>query len=71
MQQAELSIENVGSFASEKRKIVEKFEKDYILNALNRTRGIVSHAAKLAQMDAKNFYQKMNKYGINPAPSKR
>ena len=60
----------LGSFAAEKQRVVAEFERSYIVNALHEANGVVSRAAQIAQMDAKNFYQKMNKYGINAAQFK-
>ncbi|NOY60193.1 MAG: GAF domain-containing protein [Calditrichaeota bacterium] len=55
-----------GHFAREKVRMIEQFEKNYIESALKNAKGVVAQAARLAGMDAKNFYQKMEKYNINP-----
>jgi Nif-specific regulatory protein len=66
-----LPIDTKDGFASHKKKVVENFEKEYIIAVLQETEGIVARAAKIAQMDAKNFYQKMNKYNINASQFKQ
>jgi len=44
--------------------VIERFERDYLETTLERAHGIVAQAAKIAGIDAKNFYQKMQKYQI-------
>ena len=58
------SQQSCGAFAEEKRHVVEKFEKEYLQSILQKTNGNISKAARLAEMDNKNFHQKMIKYGI-------
>lgn len=53
-----------GTFAERKQRVVEQFEKDFIVNALKDAEGVVAKAARLAGMNAKNFFQKMEKFGI-------
>ena len=52
------------SFAEAKRAVIDRFEKTYIEKALQDANGVVARAARSAGMDAKNFYQKMEKYSI-------
>ncbi len=59
------------SFAEAKLKVIEKFEYEYIKNALRNANGIVLHAAKATGMDPKNLYKKIEKYKINPAVFKK
>ncbi|MBN1480009.1 sigma-54-dependent Fis family transcriptional regulator [candidate division KSB1 bacterium] len=56
-----------GTFAAEKQKVVEDFEKAYLQSALKRAKGNVAQAARASGMDAKNFYQKMARYHIQAA----
>jgi DNA-binding NtrC family response regulator len=42
----------------------EKFERLYVMDALAKTGGNISQAAKVAEIDRANFKQKMKKYGI-------
>jgi transcriptional regulator with GAF, ATPase, and Fis domain len=58
------SQQHIGAFAEEKRVVVEKFEKEYLQTLLQKTNGVISKAARLADMDNKNFHQKMTKYGL-------
>lgn len=51
-------------FASSKKLVMERFERNYIESALERSSGIIAQAARMAGIDPKNFYQKMQKYQI-------
>jgi DNA-binding NtrC family response regulator len=51
-------------FRSAKQRVVERFERDYITHCLQDARGNISQAAKAAGIDYKNFYTKMQQYGI-------
>ncbi len=59
-----------GSFADEKRKVVEDFERAYVRRCLGEAHGNITRAAQRAAMDVKNFYQKMSRYRIDPAEFK-
>jgi len=52
------------NFSLVKKAVIERFERDYLETTLERAHGIVAQAAKIAGIDAKNFYQKMQKYQI-------
>jgi DNA-binding NtrC family response regulator len=54
-------------FRAAKQRVVERFERDYIGRCLRKTSGNISQAARLAQIDYKNFYIKMQQYGIDAA----
>ena len=54
-------------FRAAKQKVVEKFEHDYICSCLHKARGNISQAARMARIDYKNFYIKMQQYGIDAA----
>ncbi|HKH48738.1 MAG TPA: sigma 54-interacting transcriptional regulator [Thermoanaerobaculia bacterium] len=54
-------------FRAAKQRMVERFEREYIGRCLSKTRGNISQAARLAQIDYKNFYIKMQQYGIEAA----
>ena len=54
-------------FRDAKQRVVERFERDYITRCLGEARGNISQAAKAAGIDYKNFYNKMQQYGIEPA----
>ena len=71
LSQGEDGSRRPGSFAEEKARAVADFEKRYIDAALTRAKGVVARAARASAMDAKNFFQKMTKYGIDAARYKR
>jgi transcriptional regulator with GAF, ATPase, and Fis domain len=52
------------NFAVVKKAVVERFERDYVVTTLDKANGIIAQAAKIAGIDPKNFYQKMQKYQI-------
>jgi len=56
----------LGPFKAAKNKVVSQFEKDYVSRMLTLHRGNISQAAKAAEIDRKNFWQKMQRYEINP-----
>jgi Nif-specific regulatory protein len=54
-------------FRAAKQRVVERFERDYITRCLRQAHGNISQAARLAAIDYKNFYTKMQQHGIDPA----
>ncbi|HWP49830.1 MAG TPA: sigma-54 dependent transcriptional regulator [Candidatus Limnocylindrales bacterium] len=44
----------------------ERFEREFIIHALQRNKGNVTNAALETGIYRQNFYDKLNKYGINP-----
>ena len=44
----------------------EKFEREYILDLLERFEGVVARASQAAHIPRPNFYEKLKKYGISP-----
>jgi len=54
----------LGSFSSEKKALVSKFEKQYIEKVLTRTAGNISEAARIAQKERRAFSRLMDKHGI-------
>ncbi len=58
-------ITGYSDFKISKQYVVEKFEKDYIMECLRTTKGNISKAARIAGINMKNFYTKMSKYKIN------
>ena len=53
-------------FRQAKQRVVERFERDYISRCLGESGGNISQAARAAGIDYKNFYTKMQQYGIDP-----
>ncbi len=60
------AIDDEKNFKAAKAKIVDDFERQFILARLRETGGKVKLAAKISGMPAPNFSNKMKKYGINP-----
>ncbi|HJX28248.1 MAG TPA: sigma-54-dependent Fis family transcriptional regulator, partial [Thermoanaerobaculia bacterium] len=54
-------------FRAAKQRLVERFERDYLTRCLREARGNISQAARLAAIDYKNFYTKLQQHGIDPA----
>ena len=48
-----------------KKKWSEQFEKEYLINLLNRTQGNVTLAAKESGIDRSNFLRLLRRHGIN------
>ena len=53
-------------FRNAKQRMVEDFEKDYIINCLKVSKGNISKAAQMAGIQFANFYGKVKKYRIEP-----
>jgi len=56
--------EKKSNFKITKQQLVEKFEKEYIVDCLRAANGNISIAAQTAGLHVTNFYLKMKKYGI-------
>ena len=54
------------TFKLAKQRVIENFEREYIIGCLSRCKGNITHAARQAGMNVKNFHVKMKKYGIDP-----
>ncbi len=54
------------SFRSAKERVVESFEREYILRRLAQCGGNVSHAARAAQKNRRAFFELMRKHNIHP-----
>jgi Nif-specific regulatory protein len=60
------TIGNQEPFQFAKQRVLENFEKEYIIKSLNLANGNITQAAHFAGMHVKNFFVKVRKYGINP-----
>lgn len=58
--------ETLSSFKLSKKGVIEKFERDYLIDCLKANKGHIRNAAKTAGINIKNFYHKMKKYSIDP-----
>jgi DNA-binding NtrC family response regulator len=55
-------------FREAKARVVEEFERAYIAGVLDRESGKLMAAARHADMDPKNFSEKLNRYGLRRPP---
>ncbi len=53
------------TFREAKKRLIDAFEKSYILDRLAESAGNISQAARASGMDVKNFYEKMKHHGID------
>ena len=54
------------SYKESKEVILEQFEKEYFIYHLKIAEGNISNASKNCEMTRHNFYQKIEKYRIDP-----
>jgi transcriptional regulator with GAF, ATPase, and Fis domain len=59
-------LPDLEGFREAKQRVVERFERAYLSGCLRTARGNISQAARMARMDYKNFYTKMQQHGIDP-----
>jgi len=57
-------------FPEAKKRIIESFEREYIINMLRKNNGSITKSSRDAGLDRKNFYLKMKKYNITRRTSK-
>jgi len=57
----QLNFQGLGS-----RKVVADFEKQYLIQVLEKANGVIKEAAGLAGMHTKNFHEKLIRYNIQP-----
>jgi DNA-binding NtrC family response regulator len=48
-----------------KADLLERFEREYITRLLKKHKGNIREAARTAELDYKNFYEKMKKHGLS------
>jgi DNA-binding NtrC family response regulator len=48
-----------------KRELCDRFEREYLARLLKKEHGNITHAARLAKMDYKSFYEKMKKHHLS------
>ncbi len=56
-------------FRDAKARVVEEFERAYVTGVLEAHDGKLTAAAKHADMDPKNFYEKLTRYGLRKGAS--
>jgi DNA-binding NtrC family response regulator len=62
------------AYRDAKQRVLESFDKEYLLSILKRCGGSITRAAEAADMDRKNFHELLKKYEINakePPPDLR
>ncbi len=59
------------SFRLAKQRVLEDFERQYIIDCLRTSGGNITQAAQIAGMHVKNFFVKMKAYGIEPNELKK
>jgi DNA-binding NtrC family response regulator len=52
------------AFHRAKARVVERFERDYLVSALHRSHGVVTEAARISGLSERNFHLKLRKYGL-------
>lgn len=62
--EAQVSTPLPSSFHRAKSELIERFERDYLISALDRNHGVVSDAARVSGLSERNFHLKLRKYGI-------
>jgi DNA-binding NtrC family response regulator len=55
---------DLGDFHLAKARVVERFERDYLLAVLDRCHGVVTQAAEASGLSERNFHLKLRKYGL-------
>lgn len=53
------------TFHETKARVIEEFERQYLISRLKESGGIVSRAAKLSGLSERNFHEKLKKYNID------
>jgi len=54
------------NFKDSKSKVIEDFERKYLVAMLEKNTGNIAAAAREAEIDRKNFWQMVQKYNIDP-----
>lgn len=62
-------VAETGTFHRAKARVVERFERDYLITALHRSRGVVTEAARVSGLSERNFHLKLRKYGLGRQPA--
>jgi two-component system, NtrC family, response regulator AtoC len=51
-------------FKDEKKRVIDAFEREYVRRVLERAKGNLSEAARLAELDRKNFWLLAKRHGL-------
>ncbi|MBN1475530.1 sigma-54-dependent Fis family transcriptional regulator [Candidatus Sumerlaeota bacterium] len=60
-----MGLDSVSSFHAAKRDVVQRFERDYLVEQLRRAHGNVSRAARDAGMNRRTLYRLIEKFDID------
>lgn len=52
------------SFTKARATMVKNFERNYLFGVMLEAQGNISHAARLAELDRRNFYKLLKKHNI-------
>lgn len=52
-------------FGKAKQDLLDHFEREYLTRLLEKHKGNITHAAHAAELDYKNFFEKMKRHGIS------
>ena len=64
-EETEVVDEELQSFAIEKAKLIQQFEKEYLHKLLEETGGNISRAATIAKKERRAFSRLMQKHGLD------
>jgi len=52
-------------FRTAKQDLLDRFEREYIARLLDKHKGNITTAAREAELDYKNFFEKMKRHGLS------
>jgi DNA-binding NtrC family response regulator len=67
---ADVASSELGDFHQAKARLVERFEREYLLSALERSGGVITAAAETAGLSERNFHLKLRKYGLTKSSAR-
>jgi two-component system response regulator PilR (NtrC family) len=57
-------LPDIGDGTFDLEKLLEKIEKDYLVKALAKSRGVKTEAAKILNLSFRSFRHRLHKYGV-------
>jgi two-component system response regulator HydG len=58
-------------FKEGREKVIEEYEKTYLMDCLRRFKGNIGQCAQHCGIDTKTFYRKMQEYGLDKRDFKK
>jgi DNA-binding NtrC family response regulator len=52
-------------FRDAKQNLLDRFEREYVSRLLDKHKGNITNAAREAELDYKNFFEKMKRHGLS------